>query len=298
VWSTLRSFGRWPAGVVAAVLVCFAGGGVAMQTAGGLATIFALDAHANSVVTAAIVGAGLVWAIPRIEQVSGRRLGAIALGLGVLGGLPLAGDNLYLAWGVAPLVMVTALAAWRGPEDGVRRVLGFGFGTAGVTLITALVFAAAMRGVGIRGFSPSYHDFLTFVKPSGLVTNFDTLLGALPSLTAGSFYGSSVNARSEFELLTTVMLFTALVAVVWSVRRRVANSLPRGAGGGDPVGARFVHTTFWVTVLAAGLLVFMLGSPNPFSTDGRYLLGPYVAIAALLPLLLERGLGWRLVVTR
>ena len=41
----------------------------------------------------------------------------------------------------------------------------------------------------------------------------------------------------------------------------------------------------------------MLGSPNPFTTDGRYLLGTYVAIAAILPLMLERGLGWRLIVT-
>jgi hypothetical protein len=81
------------------------------------------------------------------------------------------------------------------------------------------------------------------------------------------------------------------------VRRRVANALPRAAGGGDLAGERFVHTTFWVTVLAAGIVVFLIGSPNPWTTDGRYLLGPYVAIAALLPLLLERGLGWKLIVT-
>ena len=43
--------------------------------------------------------------------------------------------------------------------------------------------------------------------------------------------------------------------------------------------------------------MFLVGSPNPLTTDGRYLLGPYVAIAALLPLMLERGLGWKLIVT-
>ena len=94
-----------------------------------------------------------------------------------------------------------------------------------------------------------------------------------------------------------MLLFAALISGVWSVRRRIANSLPRGAGGGDVVGERFVHTAFWVTALGAGLLVFMIGSPNPFTTDGRYLLGPYVAIAAILPLMLERGLGWKLIVT-
>jgi hypothetical protein len=297
VWSTMRSFGRWPASVVGAVLVCFAGGGTAMQTAGGLATVFAIDAHANSLVTAAICGAGLVWIIPRIEKLSVRRLAAVALGLGVLGGLPMAGDNLYLAWGLAPMLVVTVLAAWRGPQDGAARVFAFGFGTAVVSVLTALVFAGIMRSEGVRGFGPSYHEFLTFVKPGSLITNFDTLLGALPSLTAGGFFGKSVNARSELELLSAGLLFVALCAVVWSVRRRVANSLPRGAGGGDVVGARFVHTTFWMTALTLGLLVFMIGSPNPWTTDGRYLLGPYVAIAALLPLLLERGLGWKLIGT-
>jgi len=297
IWSTWRAFGRWPASVVGAVLVCFGGGGLAMIRAGGLATVFAIDAHANSLITAAVVGAALVWIIPRIAQFSRRRLTTAVVVLGVLGGLPLAGDNLYLAWGLAPLVVVTVLAAWRGPEDGAARVLVFGLATVAVTLLTALTFAAIMRGEGVRGFAPSYHAFLTFAKPSRVVTNFKTLLRALPSLTAGNFYGSIVDAGSELEVMSATLLFAALISGVWSVRRRIANSLPRGAGGGDVVGERFVHTAFWVTALGAGLFVFIIGSPNPFTTDGRYLLGPYVAIAAILPLMLERGLGWKLIVT-
>ena len=297
IWSTWRAFGRWPASVVGAVLVCFGGGGIAMIRAGGLATVFAIDAHANSLITAAVVGAALVWIIPRVAELSRRRLVIAAVVLGVIGGLPLAGDNLYLAWGLAPLVVVTLLAAWRGPEDGAARLLLFGLATVAVTLLTALTFAAIMRGEGVRGFAPSYHAFLTFAKPSRVITNFKTLLRALPSLTAGNFYGSIVDARSELEVVSAVLLFAALISGVWSVRRRIANSLPRGAGGGDVVGERFVHTAFWVTALGAGLLVFMIGSPNPFTTDGRYLLGPYVAIAAILPLMLERGLGWKLIVT-
>ena len=296
IWSTWRAFGRWPASVVGAVLVCFGGGGLATVRVGGLATVFAIDAHANSLITAAVVGAGLVWIIPRVAELSTRRLVTAAVVLGVLGGLPLAGDNLYLAWGLAPLLVVTVLAAWRGPEDGAGRVIAFGLGTVAATLVTALTFAAIMRGEGVRGFAPSYHSFLTFAKPSTFVTNFNTLLRALPSLTAGNFYGHVVDARSELEVLSAALVFAALIAGVWSVRRRIANSLPRAAGGGAVVGERFVHTAFWVTALGAGLLVFMIGSPNSVTTDGRYLLAPYVAIAAILPLMLERGLGWKLLV--
>jgi hypothetical protein len=175
--------------------------------------------------------------------------------------------------------------------------VAFGLSSLGVTVITSLIFAAIMRGQGIRGFGPSYHEFLTFTSASGLIRNISTLLRALPSLTAGNFYGRTVTTRSELEVLSAGLVFAALTAVVWSVRRRVANALPRAAGGGDVVGERFVHTTFWTTILAAGLIVFLIGSPNPFTTDGRYLLGPYVALAALLPLMLERGLGWKLIVT-
>lgn len=297
LWSTSRSFGRWPAAIVGAVLVCFGGGGVASLWAGGLATVFAPDAHANTVITAAVVGAALVWIVPRISELSTRQLAVAAVCLGVIGGLPLAGDSLYLAWGIAPLVVVTALAAWRGPEDGARRVATFGFATLVSTALTSVVFAAIMRSQGIRAFSPSFRGFMTFTTPHGLTTNFGTLLHALPELTAGSFYGSAVTTRSELALMSAGLVFAALVAAVWTVRRRIANALPRAAGGGDVVGERFVHTTIWTTVLVAGLIVFLVGSPNPFTTDGRYLLGPYVAIAALLPLMLERGLGWKLVVT-
>ena len=297
LWSTARAFGRWPAAMVGAALVCFGGGGIARAWDGGLATIFATDAHANTLITAACVGAALVWIVPRVAILPNDRLMAAAIGLGFLGGLPLAGDSLYLAWGVAPLVAVTVLAAWRGPQDGARRVVAFGLGTLACTYLTAFVFAAVMHGDGIRAFGPSHRGFLTFATPHGLITNLTTLLKALPMLTAGDFYGKLAGVRAELQFVSAALLFAALVAAIWSVRRRVENALPRVSGGGDVVGERFVHTTYWITVLGAGLTVFMIGTPNPFTTDGRYLLGPYVAVAALLPLMLERGLGWKLIVS-
>jgi hypothetical protein len=297
IWSVWHSFGRWPASVVAGVLVCFGGGGTATITAGGLATVFAIDAHANTLITAAVCAAALVWTIPRIAEVPVWRLASIAAVIGVLGGLPLAGDKFYWAWGVAPMVVVVALTAWRGPQDRATRVLLFGAGALAAMLLTDAVFTAIMRGAGVRGFSPSLDSYLTFATPVGLAKNFETFLRAMPSLTAGTFFGKAVTTRSEFELVSATLVFAALATVVWSVRRRVANSLPRAVGGGDPVGARFVHTTFWITVICGGSLIFLLGSPNPETTDGRYLLGPYVGVIALLPLLLERGNGWKLVVT-
>ena len=297
VWSVWRAFGRWPAVLVASVLTCFSGGGVATVAAGGLATVFAFDAHANSVITAAVCGAGLVWILPRIGALPVWKIPAAAAALGVLGGLPLAGDDLYLAWGLGPTLVVIALAAWRGPQNVAARVLAFGVLAVAVTGLTSLCFAAAMRHAGVHGFTQSYHALVRFTTPGGLVTNFETMLWALPSLTASSFFGKTLTPRSELELLNASLVFAALFAVAWSVRKQVAGSLPRVGDGGQPISGRFIHTAFWTTTLGLGLLIFLIGSPAPWTTDGRYLLGPYVAVAALLPLLVERGLGWKLIVT-
>ncbi|HTW12346.1 MAG TPA: hypothetical protein VME01_06370, partial [Solirubrobacteraceae bacterium] len=296
-WSVDRAFGRWPAALSVAVLVCFGGGGHAMITAGGLATIFSYDSHGNSVVTAALCGAALTYLLPRATTLPASRLVAAALLIGVLGGLPLAGDTLYLAWGLLPLVVVTVLCAWRGPQRALPRVLGFGLGTILVTGVSAAVFAAIMRGQGVRGYAASFHTYLTFATPSQLVTNFETLAHALPLLGGADFYGASASLGSELQLAAAMLLFVGLVAVLARVRSLVAAAPARPEGGGEPPTERFVHVTWWSTVLVAGIVVVLIGSPNPISTDGRYVLGPFLAIAALLPLLLNRGLGWRLLVS-
>ncbi len=55
-----------------------------------------------------------------------------------------------------------------------------------------------------------------------------------------------------------------------------------------------MHVAFWSTCLTVGLLLFLLSSVG--SVDYRYLVGPVVAIAALLPLAAARTRDWRVAV--
>ena len=296
-WSSRRVFGNWPAALGTAALVCFGGGGLATFRSGGLATIFSIDSHGNSIVAAMVCGAGMVWLLPQAATMKPWKLGLGALAIGVIGGLPLAGDTLCLAWILLPMLMVTVLAAWRGPQRQIAYTLGFGLGTALVTGVCALIFAAIMRGQGVRGFAWSYHQYATFLTPSDLLANVETTIRGLTLLPSASFFGQRATGHSEMALTAALLLFTAMVAVVARVRRLAKESSQRPDDGGEPVGARFVHVTWWLTAMLAGLVIVLVGHPNDFTTDGRYVLGVYVAIPALLPLLIERGLGWKLIVT-
>jgi hypothetical protein len=69
-----------------------------------------------------------------------------------------------------------------------------------------------------------------------------------------------------------------------------------GAGGraGAGVTPKLVHVVFWTSCLTFGLLMFLLSSVG--TVDYRYLVGPLVAIAALLPVAAARSTDWRIAV--
>lgn len=289
-WSVKRAFGAWQAAVVVGALVC-----IGIQ---GLTALLAFDWHGNSIVTAAICGAGCVWVLPRIDEHSNRRLACLAIVLGTLGGLPLAGDSLYVAWGLVPVVAVTVLSAWRGPRRLAGRVLVFGLGTAILTCVVAALFAALMRDdLRITSDTISHRALTLFFTPAGLITNFETLISGISWLATSPFSGLPVDFATARVFGCTALVFAAFLAVPFVLRRNVAAAQERPpSGGAEAVSARFVHAVFWAAVLATGVLIFVIGTPWPAPPTGRYLLGPYVAVGALLPVLLDRGLGWKLVV--
>jgi len=288
-WSIRRAFGDWAAAVAAAMLVCLA--------TSGLSIFFAPDAHANSVVHAVLLAAGAGWVLPRIHELSTVRLVAIGLALGLLSGLPLAGDDLFIGWGIAPLAIAAGLAAWRGPRADAPRTVAFGAGTVLLAFGMAAAFAGVMHAEGFHAFAPSERGLLTFATPAGLARNLGTMLEAVPWIGGGDFYGNAVGRDSELALLSAALLFGAALAVVVAVRRAVVAAGERPPHGGAAVTPRFIHIAFWSTCLAAGLLMFLIGSPGPGVEAARYLLGPFVAIIALLPVLPAQGLGWKLAVT-
>jgi hypothetical protein len=287
-WTAREVFGRWQAALAAAALVCVG--------QFGFYAFFAPDAHASTAIHAVILAAVLVWVIPRAQTMTIRQLSLTAVALGVLSGLPLAGDKLFLAWGMVPLIVATLLAAWRGPAQAAPRILSFGIGTAAIAGVVGTVFARLMGAAGFQAYAPALKGLLTFATPAGLAKNLGTFLHGLTYLAGGDFFGSSLTAGDDAAFLSGALVLAALVVVLLAVVRQVRAAGARPARGGELPTRRFVYTTFWATCLTCGIGMFLLGSPGVDPSAGRYLLGPYVAVAALLPLVVSQSLGWRLAV--
>ena len=204
LWSTMRSFGRWPAAIVGSALVCFGGGGVATQLAGGLATVFALDAHANSLITAAVVGAALVWIVPRIAQLSDAAAG-------VRRGLRSA-SSAACRWpetaSISPGVLRRCSSSRCWPRGAAPRTAPDAWSRSAsarwrATLLTSFVFAAIMRARGDPRLRPVLPRVPDLHQPSG--PDHELRHAAARAAVADRRATSSariVTARSELEILS------------------------------------------------------------------------------------------------
>jgi len=289
LWSVARVFGLWSAAIVGSALVCL--GDL------GLLDFFSWGAHGSAAVHAVVLGAALVWLAPRAHSLSWVNLSLAATVLGLFSALPAAGDRLFLVWGLVPFVGVTLLTAWRGPRPASERIAAFGLGTAAVTLIGGAVFAHAMSANGIGAYPPAANTLLSFATPAQLARNTGTFLQAFTGLGGGDFFGmpaTSVPAVATF--VSGSLVLVALGVVLLDIKRRVTAAGPRSFGGEAAVDARSVYMAFWSVSLLLSICAFLLGSPADIVSTAGYLLGGYVALAALLPVLLLRGSTWKLVV--
>jgi hypothetical protein len=280
-----RAFGRYGAGLAIAALLCLA--------PGGLLLIFQPTAHTNVIFHAAALAAVTGWVLPRIRTLAL----PVVLGAGVLigafTGLAIAGDAIALAWAVMPFVVAVGVCARRGPVVAAARTLAFGLVTLTGMLVVLIVFTAIMHSAGFRVDELAQSVQMRFVDPGALFANFGQMLNELAYLVGGNFLGHRIDRSGFLELISGGTLLLGAGAVVFAVYRTAAGAAERSAGGGE-VSPKHVHVAFWSTCLTVGLLMFLLSSVG--SVDYRYLVGPLVAIAALLPVAAARTTDWRIAV--
>lgn len=282
-----RAFGRYGAALAAAGLLCLA--------RAGLMLAFQPTAHTNVIFHAAVLAAVAGWLLPRIGALTLPVVLGVGVLIGAFTGLALAGDAMALAWAVLPFVVATGVCAWRGPAVAAPRTVGFTMVTLAAMLAVSRLFTAIMHGAGIRVDQLAQTAQLQFVKPDALAANVGRLFNELTYWVGGNFLGYRIDGGGFLELVSGCTLLLGAVAVLRAVQLTASGVARRPSGGSAAaVDARLVYTAFWGTCLAVGLLSFLLASEGP--VNYRYLLGPLVAIAALLPLAAARGGGWRIAV--
>jgi hypothetical protein len=285
-----RAFGRYGAGLAVGSLLCLA--------PAGLMVVFQPTAHTNVIFHAAALAAVAGWVLPRIRTLPLPVVLGAGTAIGAFTGLAIAGDAIALAWAVLPFVVAAGVCARRGPLGLAARTIAFALAALVAMLIITVVFTATMHSAGFRVDELAQSAATRFVKPTLLSGNVGKLIGELAYFVGGNFLGHRIGGNGYLEVASGGALLLGCLAVLFALyRTAIAAERPAGGSRADSraeVSPRLVHVAFWGTCLTVGLLMFLLSSVG--TADYRYLLGPLVAIGALLPLVASRRGDWRIVV--
>lgn len=284
-WTAARALDAKAAVLVVSALICVG--------AFGRLAFFTFDWHGLTAVHTIVVGAAAVWLAERGERISWAGVLGLALAIGLVGVLPASGDLLFLAWALAPLLLTAVAVAWRAPAAAGARMVVFAVVVSAIALTGGAALASALRADGVRSLSFTYQ----LVSADKLVHNFVLLFQGYANIAGGDFFGAHIVPATAATLVSGLLVLAALVAVLTTVSRRVVRAGPRRDGGDPQVGARFAYVCFWTSSLLVTSAVFVLTSVPFNAASGRYILGGYVAIAALVGLVALRSPGWRVAVT-
>ena len=280
-WTAARVLDARAALVVVSALICVG--------AFGRLSFFTFDWHGLTAVHTILVGAATVWLAGRGGRISWWAVVALAVAIGLVGVLPASGDLLFVAWALAPLLLTAVAIAWRAPGAVGARMVVFALIVNAIALAGGAALASALRADGVRSLSFAYN----LASADKLVHNLVLLLQGYASIAGGDFFGAHVEPVTVATVISGLLVLAALAAVLVTVGSRLHRTgSHRGEADSEP-GARFAYVTFWTACLVVTSAVFVLTSVPLNAASARYILGEYVAIAALLGLVTTRGSGWR-----
>jgi hypothetical protein len=270
VWMAARVLGRWEAAMVAVLLLC---------TIGVVWPLIAPNFHGTALTHACVLGAVLLWWTARAERLRPVVLAATAVALTLFTIAGTATDSLLLVAGVGPFAGA-ALLTWHRHRSRPYA------------LVAAAAVAVALVSVAGGAAVASYMKNTERVVPTDLALSFVSS-DRLPATAAkfvddfsqvgnGSFFGREIDTMALVGFASGLLTLLALVLVA----RRIPGWL-RGTDSEDAV--RSVYTSFWVLVILAVAVAYIFTSVA-LDQGGtyRYLIAPYFAVAALLPVVVAR----------
>ena len=191
-------------------------------------------------------------------------------------------DQLLLVSGLAPFVLAPLLCWWRFRSVAWRTVSAFALVTGILSALAALLLTHIMQEQGVV-HAPFPIDFVT---SEAILVNLGNLLATVAGLGGGSFFGTSasgVNLLTFIAGALTLLAFAAILRTLWHWTRAAARSSEPPPS--PQSGLRELFVAYWGLMLVLVLAVFALTSVSGATNNGRYLIGAWVATAALLGIL-------------
>lgn len=216
-----------------------------------------------------------VWALTRSGGPAKKQIGVLVIGMGVLSGVTLASDPLFVVSGLVPFLAASA-GVWLYTRRGdARRLMHMAAGITAVAPITAVSTVVAMDRLGFSRFRTK--DGVTALPD--MLNNFRSLGANVLYLTNASF----LRQPSLLETAASALVAICLAILVVSFGRFLFRLL-RSRNGDVPTRnpALAFYSLFWsitVAVLGAswvitdfatgrGLLVSRYGVPFVFAVAG------------------------------
>jgi hypothetical protein len=198
-------------------------------------------------------------------------------------------DQLMLVSGLGPMVLAPLLCWWRLRSPPWRALSVFALATGALSglLATLLTHVEQDHGVVHAAFP------IDFVGSEAVLSGLQNLLSTLASLGGGAFFGAPASGANLLTFVAGALTLLALAAILRELWRWSTSApLGRSAAAAAPLersstreGSRELFVAFWGLVLVLVLGVFALTSVSANAGDGRYLVGAWAALAALLAIL-------------
>jgi hypothetical protein len=283
-WTAWRLFGAWAGAMVAALLVCSS---TAMRI-----VMFTPNWHGDTLVHAVLLCVVLVLLTQRADRLSTRALVLIGVPVAAVTALTVP-DRLALVTSIGPFVGAALILWWRTGLPAQRRVAVLALLTMALAGAGGELAAHGMKDAGVIGI-PTYH--ICFTDYQQLSSNLQILVAAFAALGGGVFFGRTIDAGSLGRFAAGVLTLGAALLVLrrlWAAAPRVSS---RARATDAAAMAREAYVVFWSLGLLAVLGAFVISDVSWDILSSRFLSGGFLALAALVPVVLVRAPLTRLLV--
>ena len=269
----------WGAGRLAGLLCAAA---LLAASAAMRSILFTPETRVLLVLHSGVLCGSLMFVHSRIR--TGRLTRNVALAVGV----PLAlftgaglTDQLLIVGGLLPFLLAPLVLWLRLGSSPWRATSLFASAISVISLLIAALVTSIMNGDHVI-----HAPFpIEFVQSSMLVTNLQNLIAGFASLGGGSFFGAPVSGNNLTVFALGALTLIAVIAVLRSIwlwgtateRPAAPLAVPDRASE-----RRELLIAYWAFALLLIVAAFLLTTVIGSGADGRYLLGAWIAVAALL----------------